>query len=95
VNREREASASALNRARSAFISNDALAHVSRSRFIGSQHPAKTMNSQTLRGIQRAAKVRTIMEKLDKDLQNWLWFFTGAAVVISAGLAKIKLSERL
>ena len=53
------------------------------------------MNSQTLRGIQRAAKVRTIMEKLDKDLQNWLWFFTGAAVVISAGLAKIKLSERL
>lgn len=33
------------------------------------------------------------MEKLDKDLQNWLWFFTSAAVVISAGLAKIKLGE--
>lgn len=33
------------------------------------------------------------MEKLDKDLQNWLWFFTSAAVVISAGLAKIKLSD--
>lgn len=33
------------------------------------------------------------MEKLDRDLYNWLWFLTGAAVVISAGLAKIKLGE--
>jgi len=33
------------------------------------------------------------MEKLDKDLQNWLWFFTSAAVVITAGLAKVKLGE--
>jgi len=59
-----------------------------------SQHLAKTLNSQAVHGIQRAAKAILIMEKLDKDLQNWLWFFTGAAVVISAGLAKIKLSER-
>jgi len=35
------------------------------------------------------------MEKLDKDLQNWLWFFTSAAVVITAGLAKIKLGDYL
>jgi len=35
------------------------------------------------------------MEKLDKDLGNWLWFFTSAAVVISAGLAKVKLSDYL
>jgi len=33
------------------------------------------------------------MEKLDKDLHSWLWFLTGAAVVISAGLAKIKLGD--
>jgi len=35
------------------------------------------------------------MEKLDKDLQDWLWFFTSAAVVITAGLAKVKLSDYL
>ena len=33
------------------------------------------------------------MEKLDKDLQNWFWFLTSAAVVITAGLAKLKLVE--
>lgn len=33
------------------------------------------------------------MEKLDKDLQTWLWFFASAALVISAGLAKVKLGD--
>ena len=33
------------------------------------------------------------MEKLEKDFGSWLWFFAGAAAVISAGLAKLKLGD--
>lgn len=34
------------------------------------------------------------MQNLERELKDWLWFFTGATVVFSAGLAKILLSER-
>lgn len=35
------------------------------------------------------------MQELERELKDWLWFFTGAAVVVSAGLAKILLSDHL
>lgn len=34
------------------------------------------------------------MEKLDKELGQWLWFLAGAAAVVTAGIAKIALGER-
>jgi len=56
------------------------------------QNPSEAMNFG--KGLaSKGLYFRNIMAKLDKDLQSWLWFFTSAAVVVTAGLAKVKLGD--
>ena len=35
------------------------------------------------------------MEKLDKELTQWLWMLAGAAAVISAGIVKVTIADKL
>lgn len=56
------------------------------------QNPSEAMNFG--KGLaSKTVLLSNIMAKLDKDLQSWLWFFTSAAVVVTAGLAKVKLGD--
>ena len=34
------------------------------------------------------------MQELERELKDWLWFLTGATIVVSAGLAKVFLGAR-
>jgi hypothetical protein len=33
------------------------------------------------------------MDKIDKELGNWLWFFGGMCAVFAAGIAKIIIAD--